>query len=84
MKNTGSCSTGTVLWQLIAFSFLSLSQNRLSVTGICSLLKSVKTCQRVVEVQVRYVALESSLGLIPEFWELHSEVFVLSAQECGG
>ncbi|NXH56048.1 NLRC5 protein, partial [Rhabdornis inornatus] len=31
---------------------LNLSQNHLSVTGICSLLKSVKTCQRVMEVQV--------------------------------
>ncbi|NXA96753.1 NLRC5 protein, partial [Melanocharis versteri] len=31
---------------------LNLSQNRLSVTGICSLLKSVNTCQKVVEVQV--------------------------------
>ncbi|NWS92864.1 NLRC5 protein, partial [Toxostoma redivivum] len=31
---------------------LNLSQNRLSVTGICSLLKSVKTCQKVMEVQV--------------------------------
>lgn len=69
---------------IIAFFFLSLSQNRLSVTGMCSLLKSVKTCQRVMEVQVRYVALESSLGLIPKVWELHSEVFVLSARECGG
>ncbi|XP_062355937.1 protein NLRC5 [Cinclus cinclus] len=31
---------------------LNLSQNHLSVTGICSLLKSVKTCQKVMEVQV--------------------------------
>ncbi|XP_056356630.1 protein NLRC5 [Oenanthe melanoleuca] len=31
---------------------LNLSQNCLSVTSICSLLKSVKTCQRVMEVQV--------------------------------
>ncbi|NXO09520.1 NLRC5 protein, partial [Oriolus oriolus] len=31
---------------------LNLSQNRLSVTGICNLLKSVNTCQKVVEVQV--------------------------------
>ncbi|NXG01047.1 NLRC5 protein, partial [Sakesphorus luctuosus] len=31
---------------------LDLSQNNLSVTGICSLLKSVNTCQKVMEVQV--------------------------------
>ncbi|XP_071423647.1 protein NLRC5 isoform X2 [Pithys albifrons albifrons] len=31
---------------------LDLSQNRLSVAGICSLLKSVNTCQKVMEVQV--------------------------------
>ncbi|XP_039931663.1 protein NLRC5 [Hirundo rustica] len=31
---------------------LNLSENRLSVTGICSLLKSVNTCQKVMEVQV--------------------------------
>ncbi|NXX32604.1 NLRC5 protein, partial [Nicator chloris] len=31
---------------------LNLSQNCLSVTGICSLLKSVNTCQKVMEVQV--------------------------------
>ncbi|XP_039577398.1 protein NLRC5 isoform X7 [Passer montanus] len=32
---------------------LNLSQNLLSVSGICSLLKSVNTCQKVMEVQVR-------------------------------
>ncbi|NXK64266.1 NLRC5 protein, partial [Sylvietta virens] len=31
---------------------LNLSQNHLSVAGICSLLKSVNTCQKVMEVQV--------------------------------
>ncbi|XP_039577395.1 protein NLRC5 isoform X5 [Passer montanus] len=31
---------------------LNLSQNLLSVSGICSLLKSVNTCQKVMEVQV--------------------------------
>ncbi|KAM4767440.1 protein NLRC5 isoform 5-T6 [Cyanocitta cristata] len=31
---------------------LNLSQNRLSVTGICNLLKSVNTCPKVMEVQV--------------------------------
>ncbi|NXS34225.1 NLRC5 protein, partial [Pomatostomus ruficeps] len=31
---------------------LNLSQNCLSVTGICNLLKSVNTCQKVMEVQV--------------------------------
>ncbi|NWQ80525.1 NLRC5 protein, partial [Columbina picui] len=31
---------------------LDLSQNHLSVNGICSLLKSLNTCQKVVEVQV--------------------------------
>ncbi|NWS24922.1 NLRC5 protein, partial [Polioptila caerulea] len=31
---------------------LNLSQNRLSVAGICSLLKSVNTCPKVMEVQV--------------------------------
>ncbi|XP_037264682.1 protein NLRC5 isoform X1 [Falco biarmicus] len=31
---------------------LDLSQNRLSVNGICSLLKSVNTCQTMIEVQV--------------------------------
>ncbi|NWI85330.1 NLRC5 protein, partial [Pitta sordida] len=31
---------------------LDLSQNHLSVTGICSLLKSVNICQKVMEVQV--------------------------------
>nr|XP_031361744.1 protein NLRC5 [Lonchura striata domestica] len=31
---------------------LNLSQNRLSVSGICSLLKSVNTCQKVMELQV--------------------------------
>ncbi|XP_015495057.1 protein NLRC5 isoform X2 [Parus major] len=31
---------------------LNLSRNRLSVTGICSLLKSVNSCQKVMEVQV--------------------------------
>ncbi|NXL66944.1 NLRC5 protein, partial [Chordeiles acutipennis] len=30
---------------------LDLSQNRLSVDGICSLLKTVNTCQKMVEVQ---------------------------------
>uniref|UniRef100_A0A8B9NN45 NLR family CARD domain containing 5 n=1 Tax=Accipiter nisus TaxID=211598 RepID=A0A8B9NN45_9AVES len=55
-------STRTVLCdfsdQLIAFFiFLSLSQNHLSVNGICSLLKSVNTCQKVVEVQVFYLCL---------------------------
>ncbi|XP_074896642.1 protein NLRC5 isoform X6 [Buteo buteo] len=33
---------------------LCLSQNHLSVNGICSLLKSVNTCQKVVEVQVSH------------------------------
>uniref|UniRef100_U3JWZ5 NLR family CARD domain containing 5 n=1 Tax=Ficedula albicollis TaxID=59894 RepID=U3JWZ5_FICAL len=33
---------------------LNLSQNCLSVTSICSLLKSVETCQRVMEVQVSF------------------------------
>lgn len=69
MQDTGSCFTRTDVWdfrdQLIAFFFLSLSQNRLSVAGICNLLKSVNTCQKVMEVQVRYVGLESFLGLIP-------------------
>ncbi|NXV62934.1 NLRC5 protein, partial [Molothrus ater] len=54
---------------------LNLSQNCLSVSGMCTLLKSVNTCQEVMEVQVRYVALEPFLALIPA-WELHSEVFV--------
>ncbi|XP_048172988.1 protein NLRC5 isoform X1 [Corvus hawaiiensis] len=31
---------------------LNLSQNHLSVTGICNLLKSVNTCPKVMEVQV--------------------------------
>ncbi|NXH09730.1 NLRC5 protein, partial [Bucco capensis] len=31
---------------------LDLSQNQLSVNGICSLLESVSTCQKVMEVQV--------------------------------
>ncbi|NXO28112.1 NLRC5 protein, partial [Cisticola juncidis] len=31
---------------------LNLSQNRLSVAGMCSLLQSVKSCQKVMEVQV--------------------------------
>ncbi|NXS78854.1 NLRC5 protein, partial [Erpornis zantholeuca] len=31
---------------------LNLSQNRLSVTGVCNLLKSINTCQKVMEVQV--------------------------------
>ncbi|NXP35026.1 NLRC5 protein, partial [Leiothrix lutea] len=31
---------------------LNLSQNHLSVTGICNLLKSLNTCQKVMEVQV--------------------------------
>uniref|UniRef100_A0A8C0UJE6 NLR family CARD domain containing 5 n=1 Tax=Cyanistes caeruleus TaxID=156563 RepID=A0A8C0UJE6_CYACU len=48
---------------------LNLSQNHLSVTGICSLLKSVNSCQKVMEVQVRYVGLESFLGLIPAYKE---------------
>lgn len=65
-----TASTRTVLCdfgdQLIAFFiFLSLSQNRLSANGVCSLLKSVNTCQKMMEVQVRYVGLESFLRLIP-------------------
>ncbi|NWR57709.1 NLRC5 protein, partial [Bucorvus abyssinicus] len=44
---------------------LDLSQNRLSADGVCSLLKSVNSCQQVLEVQVRYVGLESFLRLIP-------------------
>uniref|UniRef100_A0A8C3PLG4 NLR family CARD domain containing 5 n=1 Tax=Calidris pygmaea TaxID=425635 RepID=A0A8C3PLG4_9CHAR len=39
---------------------LDLSQNCLSINGICILLKSVNTCQKMLEVQVRYVGVESS------------------------
>uniref|UniRef100_A0A8C3GY17 NLR family CARD domain containing 5 n=1 Tax=Corvus moneduloides TaxID=1196302 RepID=A0A8C3GY17_CORMO len=46
---------------------LNLSQNHLSVTGICNLLKSVNTCPKVMEVQVRYVGLESGVKLIALF-----------------
>ncbi|NWS67459.1 NLRC5 protein, partial [Crotophaga sulcirostris] len=54
---------------------LDLSQNRLTVNGICSLLKSVNTCQKMMEVQVRYVGLESFLSV------LHLSGFVLASRE---
>ncbi|XP_075366409.1 protein NLRC5 isoform X3 [Mycteria americana] len=46
-----SCLLESLPW--ISFSKqLDLSQNHLSVNGICSLLKSVNTCQKMMEVQV--------------------------------
>uniref|UniRef100_A0A8C3MQY2 Uncharacterized protein n=1 Tax=Geospiza parvula TaxID=87175 RepID=A0A8C3MQY2_GEOPR len=74
-----------MLWdfrdQLIAFFFLSLSQNHLSVSGMCSLLKSVNTCQEVMELQVRYVPLEPCLGLFPSLGA-RSEFYNLYLNSC--
>uniref|UniRef100_A0A8C4UZG9 NLR family CARD domain containing 5 n=1 Tax=Falco tinnunculus TaxID=100819 RepID=A0A8C4UZG9_FALTI len=53
---------------------LDLSQNRLSVNGICSLLKSVNTCQTMIEVQVSNKVFYPCLF----FWSLREEP-VLSA-----
>ncbi|KAJ7402199.1 protein NLRC5 isoform X1 [Pitangus sulphuratus] len=49
-----------ILQSCPCLSEVDLSQNCLSVTGICSLLKSVNTCQKAVEVQVRGEALFSA------------------------
>ncbi|XP_068267312.1 protein NLRC5 isoform X2 [Nyctibius grandis] len=46
-----SCLLESLPWISISEQ-LDLSQNRLSVNGICSLLKSVNTCQKMMEVQV--------------------------------
>ncbi|NXE96961.1 NLRC5 protein, partial [Menura novaehollandiae] len=46
-----SCLLESLPWISISKQ-LDLSQNHLSVTGIFSLLKSVNTCQKVMEVQV--------------------------------
>ncbi|NWV09118.1 NLRC5 protein, partial [Ptilonorhynchus violaceus] len=46
-----SCLLERLPWISISKQ-LDLSQNHLSVAGICSLLKSVNTCQKVTEVQV--------------------------------
>ncbi|KAM6324853.1 LOW QUALITY PROTEIN: protein NLRC5 [Podargus strigoides] len=46
-----SCLLESLPWISISKQ-LDLSRNRLSVNGICSLLKSVNTCQKVAEVQV--------------------------------
>ncbi|XP_075290148.1 protein NLRC5 [Opisthocomus hoazin] len=46
-----SCLLESLPWISISKQ-LDLSQNRLSVNGICGLLKSVNTCQKMVEVQV--------------------------------
>uniref|UniRef100_A0A8C0AQF5 NLR family CARD domain containing 5 n=1 Tax=Buteo japonicus TaxID=224669 RepID=A0A8C0AQF5_9AVES len=51
-----SCLLESLTWISISKQ-LDLSQNHLSVNGICSLLKSVNTCQKVVEVQVFYPCL---------------------------
>ncbi|XP_075571128.1 protein NLRC5 isoform X9 [Pelecanus crispus] len=46
-----SCLLESLPWISISKQ-LDLSQNCLSVNGICSLLKSVNTCQKMMEVQV--------------------------------
>ncbi|KAM9269116.1 protein NLRC5 isoform 2-T4 [Cariama cristata] len=46
-----SCLLESLPWISISKE-LDLSQNCLSVNGICSLLKSVNTCQKVMEVQI--------------------------------
>ncbi|XP_029881999.1 protein NLRC5 isoform X3 [Aquila chrysaetos chrysaetos] len=46
-----SCLLESLTWISVSKQ-LDLSQNHLSVNGICSLLKSVNTCQKVMEVQV--------------------------------
>ncbi|NXL08810.1 NLRC5 protein, partial [Mesembrinibis cayennensis] len=46
-----SCLLESLPWISISKQ-LDLSQNHLSVNGICSLLKSVNTCQKMMEVQV--------------------------------
>ncbi|NXF36027.1 NLRC5 protein, partial [Nyctibius bracteatus] len=46
-----SCLLESLPWISISEQ-LDLSQNRLSVNGICSLLKSVDTCKKMMEVQV--------------------------------
>ncbi|NXF51562.1 NLRC5 protein, partial [Oceanites oceanicus] len=46
-----SCLLESLPWISIS-KWLDLSQNCLSVNGICSLLKSVNTCQKMMEVQV--------------------------------
>ncbi|KFV56711.1 Protein NLRC5, partial [Tyto alba] len=46
-----SCLLESLPWISISKK-LDLSQNHLSVNGICSLLKSVNTCQKMMEVQV--------------------------------
>ncbi|NWU50275.1 NLRC5 protein, partial [Dromas ardeola] len=46
-----SCLLESLPWTSVS-NQLDLSQNRLSVNGICSLLKSVNTCQKMLEVQV--------------------------------
>ncbi|NXK10545.1 NLRC5 protein, partial [Herpetotheres cachinnans] len=59
---------------------LDLSQNRLSVNGICSLLKSVNTCQKMVEVQVSNKVFYPCLVL----WSLREEpVFSTDDQQYG-
>ncbi|NXF68505.1 NLRC5 protein, partial [Ciccaba nigrolineata] len=46
-----SCLLESLPWISISKQ-LDLSQNHLSVNGICSLLKSVNTCQKMMEVQI--------------------------------
>ncbi|XP_074769580.1 protein NLRC5 [Athene noctua] len=46
-----SCLLESLPWLSISKQ-LDLSQNHLSVNGICSLLKSVNTCQKMMEVQI--------------------------------
>uniref|UniRef100_A0A663EI44 NLR family CARD domain containing 5 n=1 Tax=Aquila chrysaetos chrysaetos TaxID=223781 RepID=A0A663EI44_AQUCH len=57
-----SCLLESLTWISVSKQ-LDLSQNHLSVNGICSLLKSVNTCQKVMEVQVRYVVFYPCLVL---------------------
>ncbi|RMC09217.1 hypothetical protein DUI87_14225 [Hirundo rustica rustica] len=66
---------------------LRLSENRLSVTGICSLLKSVNTCQKVMEVQVRFhdnqISLNSVFFLAQSLTALqHIKTVSLSLRDC--
>ncbi|NXJ65292.1 NLRC5 protein, partial [Rostratula benghalensis] len=74
------CLLESLAWISISKQ-LDLSQNCLSINGICSLLKSVNTCQKMMEVEIRYVGGESFLRLIPIYKE--EPVFSTDDQQYG-
>ncbi|NWI27802.1 NLRC5 protein, partial [Sula dactylatra] len=82
-----SCLLESLPWISISKQ-LDLSQNHLSVNGICSLLKSVNTCQKMTELQVS-LCHETAVLRFTEDREFASlppreePVFSIDDQQCG-